>query len=170
MNPLQIISFFAVIMALISISVTFSYKKAYCKKREESEEALKKYASIQHDRTLQAGVIQDLRDQIEVYKKEKAELETKHNDLLNLHEQQLEHNSNQFSTIKKLESEIATIEKELIGKTSEAIALQEKIDLYRDRLENREKDHKSDLIAYDVNRQNQEIFREQIEKLKNNIL
>lgn len=173
MNTLQFIPFFTVIMALaslgvalISISVAFGYKKAYGKKSEESKNALKNYASVQHNLALQTGLIQDLRDQIEVYKKEKTELEAKHDDLLNLHEQQLRHNSNQFSTIKKLESDKATIEKDLIVKTSEAIALQQKIDLYRKRLELREKDYKSDLNAYEVNRQNQEIFREQIKELK----
>jgi len=120
MNTLQLILFFAVIMALaslvvalISISVAFSYKKAYDKKREESKEALKKYASIQHDHTLQAGVIQDLRDQITVLLDVDAKTENE---------------------CCKLKAENAEL-KEVIN-------------------------------HYEVNRQNQEIFREQIEKLK----
>jgi len=160
MNTLQLILFFAVIMALaslvvalISISVAFSYKKAYDKKREESKEALKKYAFIQHDHTLQAGVIQDLRDQITVLDGKKIEIEAKHNDLLDLHKKQLEHNSNQFSTIKKLESRIIDLESELLD--NECCKL---------KAENAEL--KEVINHYEVNRQNQEIFREQIEKLK----
>ena len=121
MNILLIITIAALALALSSIGVAFSFKKAYDKKREESKEALKKYASIQHDHTLQAGVIQDLRDQITVLDGKKIEIEAKHNDLLDLHKKQLEHNSNQFSTIKKLESRIIDLESELLDVESELL-------------------------------------------------
>jgi len=110
MNILLIITIAALALALSSIGVAFSFKKAYDKKREESKEALKKYAFIQHDHTLQAGVIQDLRDQITV-------LDAK--------------TENECCKLKAENAEL----KEVIN-------------------------------HYEVNRQNQEIFREQIEKLK----
>jgi flagellar basal body-associated protein FliL len=113
MNILLIITIAALALALSSIGVAFSFKKAYDKKREESKEALKKYASIQHDHTLQAGVIQDLRDQITVLLDVEAKTENE---------------------CCKLKAENAEL-KEVIN-------------------------------HYEVNRQNQEIFREQIEKLK----
>lgn len=113
MNILLIITIAALALALSSIGVAFSFKKAYDKKREESKEALKKYASIQHDHTLQAGVIQDLRDQITVLLDVDAKTENE---------------------CCKLKAENAEL-KEVIN-------------------------------HYEVNRQNQEIFREQIEKLK----
>ena len=159
MNILLIITIAALALALSSIGVAFSFKKAYDKKREESKEALKKYASIQHYHTLQAGVIQDLRDQITVLDGKKIEIEAKHNDLLDLHKKQLEHNSNQFSTIKKLESRIIDLESELLDVDAET-----ENECCKLKAENAEL--KEVINHYEVNRQNQEIFREQIEKLK----
>lgn len=88
MNTLQLILFFAVIMALaslvvalISISVAFSYKKAYDKKREESKEALKKYVSVQHDLTLKMELIQDLQERNEKLRKKGAALDKENAEL-----------------------------------------------------------------------------------------
>lgn len=159
MNILLIITIAALALALSSIGVAFSFKKAYDKKREESKEALKKYVSIQYDHTLQAGVIQDLRDQITVLAGKKIEIEAKHNDLLDLHKKQLEHNSNQFSTIKKLESRIIDLESALLDVDAET-----ENECCKLKAENAEL--KEVINHYEVNRQNQEIFREQIEKLK----
>lgn len=124
MNILLIITIAALALALSSIGVAFSFKKAYDKKREESKEALKKYASIQHDHTLQAGVIQDLRDQITV-------LDGK---IIDLESELLDVDAEMENECCKLKAENAEL-KEVIN-------------------------------HYEVNRQNQEIFREQIEKLK----
>lgn len=171
MNILLIITIAALALALSSIGVAFSFKKAYDKKREESKEALKKYASIQYDHTLQAGVIQDLRDQITVLDGKKIEIEAKHNDLLDLHKKQLEHNSNQFSTIKKLESRIIDLELELLDVDLDAdldvdldVDAETENECCKLKAENAEL--KEVINHYEVNRQNQEIFREQIEKLK----
>lgn len=124
MNILLIITIAALALALSSIGVAFSFKKAYDKKREESKEALKKYASIQHDHTLQAGVIQDLRDQITV-----------------------------------LDGKIIDLESELLDVDAET-----ENECCKLKAENAEL--KEVINHYEVNRQNQEIFREQIEKLK----
>lgn len=124
MNILLIITIAALALALSSIGVAFSFKKAYDKKREESKEALKKYASIQHYHTLQAGVIQDLRDQITV-----------------------------------LDGKIIDLESELLDVDAET-----ENECCKLKAENAEL--KEVINHYEVNRQNQEIFREQIEKLK----
>ena len=124
MNILLIITIAALALALSSIGVAFSFKKAYDKKREESKEALKKYASIQHDHTLQAGVIQDLRDQITV-----------------------------------LDGKIIDLESELLDVDAET-----ENECCKLKAENAEL--KEVINHYEVNRQNQEIFREQIEQIE----
>jgi hypothetical protein len=133
MNILLIITIAALALALSSIGVAFSFKKAYDKKREESKEALKKYASIQHDHTLQAGVIQDLRDQITVL-------------LLALCADETIQMGNEDTD--KFRDVDAKTENECCKLKAENAELKEVIN------------------HYEVNRQNQEIFREQIEKLK----
>lgn len=141
MNPLQINSFFAVIMALaslgvalISISVAFSYKKAYDKKREESKEALKKYVSVQHDLTLKMELIQDLQERNEKLRKKGA----------------------------ALDKENAELRKELEYLETRNLDVESEFSNYKTEAENEIIELREVVNHYEVNRQNQEIFREQI--------
>ncbi len=145
MNTLQLILFFAVIMALaslgvalISISVAFSYKKAYDKKREESKEALKKYVSVQHDLTLKMELIQDLQERNEKLRKKGA----------------------------ALDKENAELRKELEYLETRNLDVESEFSNYKTEAENEIIELREVVNHYEVNRQNQEIFREQIEKLK----
>ncbi len=141
MNTLQLILFFAVIMALaslgvalISISVAFSYKKAYDKKREESKEALKKYVSVQHDLTLKMELIQDLQERNEKLRKKGA----------------------------ALDKENAELRKELEYLETRNLVVESEFSNYKTEAENEIIELREVVNHYEVNRQNQEIFREQI--------